>query len=267
MPVQGGTDVGSTGERFSDRRHDLGAGAALQDIGGSARLKRLRRIHDIRVHREKHDLHILVGLADLTGRLDAVENRHRYVGHHDIRIERASGDDQSATVGNGANHREIRLEQMPETVDHNRVVVGQQHRGGLHGAIGTLASTCVPLPCCDRMDNVPPTILSRSSMLTSPRPRFALMLAGSNPADVVDRQHEFAWTNPSRTDTGRHSGVLPDVSETLLGDAVEAQCYVFRNPGETSSAVNSTGIPNCAEKARHSLLMAARSPRSSRIAG
>src|SRR5260370_36554175 len=137
------------------------------------------------MHAEEDDLDLRVGLPDLTGGLDPVEQRHGHVGDDQIGLELLGGFHHGASIRHYAYDLEIMLQDTTQAFGDDRMVIGQQHGSALHDALrrkGTRTLTRVPFPGLDRMDNVPFTNLTRSSMLTSPRPFFPLIVSRSNPS-------------------------------------------------------------------------------------
>ena len=122
---------------------------------------------------QENDLRLRSGLADLAHRLDAVQFRHRDVDDDHVRFELAGSGDQFAAVTHRADHVEILVEKIPEPLEDDQVVIGQQDPRSAHADAlrsGTRTWITVPLPGTERIDIVPCARRTRSRMLASPIP-------------------------------------------------------------------------------------------------
>jgi len=118
--------------RFADRREQLGARRPLQQVGRSASPERLRRDVGILVHRDEDEPHRAIHLLDLPRGVEAVQQRHRQVEHHDVGMELADGFHERPSVGNASDDVTLRREQLLERLEQEGVVVGQDDAGLRH---------------------------------------------------------------------------------------------------------------------------------------
>src|SRR5271166_6622414 len=193
-------DVGLARERLLDGGEQLSRRGALQQIARRAQPDRFRRNVGIFIHREEDQAHVRHFSAKLRASVHAVEPWHRDVEHDHIGPGTGGEIDEYAAIAGGADDFAPWLQQTPESVQKHRVVVGEEDAGAaIHwgiclfergidfmrdyraAAIGTRASTVVPLPACDSTESSPCTNRARSPMLTSPSEPLARIVLGSKP--------------------------------------------------------------------------------------
>ena len=123
----------------------------------------------------------------------------------------------------------LRVEHAAQTRTDDGMVVDDEHADGHDD--GTSATSVVPAPAVDSTCSRPPTSATRSRMPTRPRPSVARR-----------RRVEAARRRPRRPPTtafrlalqedadAARAGVLDDVRERLLDDAVERRLGLGRQP-------------------------------------
>ena len=120
-------------------------------------------------------------------------------------------------------------------------------RAGSAPLAGTWTRSRVPLFSSVTMLTVPPASLTRSLMLTSPRPwplRPAPTMSNPRPSSAMDQLGEVAGTEQPHLGTPG-VGVRHHVAQALLGDPIQAQRGVGRGGLE---------VPVGAEGHRHPLM-------------
>src|ERR1700751_1405614 len=78
-------------------------------------------------------------LLDLPRRVEPVQERHRQIEHHDVRLELVDGHEQRAAVRHFRDDVTFRREEFFERLDEHRVVVGDDdawlaHAGALYSS-------------------------------------------------------------------------------------------------------------------------------------
>ncbi len=116
-----------------DGLQQLGRGRALEQVAADAGLERAEDVLLVGVHGEDDHLRLREEAAELTRRLDAVQERHRDVHDDDVREGAAGLLDRLLAVLGGADDGDplMRLEQGENAFADDRVIVGQQHLGSL----------------------------------------------------------------------------------------------------------------------------------------
>ena len=166
--------------------------------------------------------------ADLARGLQAGHARHRDVHHAQVglRLQRLL-EGVDAVLGLGHDlHVRLALDQQPQAAPHDAVVVGDQDP---HVA-PMVSSMVVPAPGAEKTSRLPPTSSARSRMPDRPRPPgrprgAAVDAAGprppSKPPPSSRTRSSVRPTNDSSTSTSLRAGVLGDVGQALLRDAVD----------------------------------------------
>jgi hypothetical protein len=65
-------------------------------------------------------------LTELPRCLDAVQERHRYIDHDDIRVMPGGCGEERPAVSDRANQIELSLENAAQTFDDDAMIVGEQ---------------------------------------------------------------------------------------------------------------------------------------------
>ena len=123
------------------------------------------------------------------------------------------------------------LKQAPHTFGQDPVVVGQQYPWLLHDTFlnaGTRTVTVVPCPGFESTENSPRTRRTRSPMLESPSPSRAHLRRGEADAPILDGQDEFRARPHERHLASLGPGMLDDISQGFLGNAVDTESHVLR---------------------------------------
>src|SRR5439155_535350 len=114
--------------------------------------------------------------ADLPGRVESVQQRHRKVEDRHIRMKVAGQPDGLVAVGRFGNHFEaLALQKRPEPLPDDYVVVGEEDsRWHAIPFSGTRILSVVPLPGLELIESVPPRLAARSLMPISPSPSLCV---------------------------------------------------------------------------------------------
>ena len=142
------------------------------------------RISDVAMHREKDNAHIGIEFPDLFERFDAIQDRHRDVGHNDIGLQRFGGFNHGAAVLHRADQIEFGNEQAFQSFRKHPMIVREQDAYAPHegvSRIGTQATIVVPRPGVLWILSHPPCDRILSRMLACPRLGRRVCRAGSNP--------------------------------------------------------------------------------------
>src|SRR5262249_40478788 len=142
------------------------------------------QVGQLSVHRQ--DDHLDSGIEALqTGqRIEAAHVGHGDVGDDDVGAKAGRGLDQIPPVLDDSDQFEFRLEQHPQALGDDAVIVGEQDAWETHvpsSARGTQATTVVPWPGALSMSSSPPARWILSFKLTCPRLRRARAATGSKP--------------------------------------------------------------------------------------
>ena len=81
------------------------------------------------MHRQKHDLDLRIGLAQLAKAFDAIEARHREIGDHDVRRVALDRLQEARPVPHDADDVELVLEENFESLGENAMVISQDDLG------------------------------------------------------------------------------------------------------------------------------------------
>ena len=160
----------------------------LEHVTLNAGAERLDNVVGFFVHGQENRSGARTLDADLSGGIDAVEQRHRDIEKRDVGVALASHIHGFAAVGSfGGNFESFLQKDSFQAVANDGVVIGNQYamrqdRVSLRTEIKSL----VPSPGAERISREPPIASMRSRMPTRPSPaplslcRCAIA-AGSNP--------------------------------------------------------------------------------------
>ena len=110
-----------------DGGDQLLSGRVLHDEAGGACAQRLGRELGVGVHGQEDHLGGDRLRPEPAQRLEPAHARHGQVGHDDIGPELARGLDQPGAVGHGSDEGELIAQKARESLQDDRVVVGEQH--------------------------------------------------------------------------------------------------------------------------------------------
>src|SRR5262245_49080619 len=99
-----------------------------------AGLDRAGHVHFVGVHTQDKDAYAWKSSHDLLDRIDTAQLRHREVEDDHIRFQFQRLPYRLPTVGSLADHLPagLRLENLPEALTDQRVIVGQKNADGRH---------------------------------------------------------------------------------------------------------------------------------------
>ncbi len=119
--------------------------------------------------REREELHVGMGRADLADHPRASTRGHVHVDQHDVGVAFADHLDRRIDVGGRAHHVDDVAELRAHAREEQLVVVDKEHTGRVHAGsgpfcIGNTSSTSVPVPGSDRTVARPPARAIRPTM-------------------------------------------------------------------------------------------------------
>src|ERR1051325_923099 len=166
----------------SDRFHDLGRRASLEEITACASLDHFLQISRFLIKREPDDFQIGPQLAQTPRRLDSVHSRHGSVHQNHVGVSPGNGIDGGLAVFRLGHEKKIgfETENIAKRIPHHFVIVyNHDPNPGLFGFLfhsyltsGIRTIRVVPSFGLDSTCNCPAILLSRSFIPTSPsRPR------------------------------------------------------------------------------------------------
>src|SRR5260370_4053917 len=164
------------------------------------------------MHGEKQELCPRPHLFDVPGSLDPIQQGQGNVENDQIRFQAQGCIHKRPAVSYLFHDVVAPIEQTPNTGQDERMVVCQQDRTSLDqvASNGTATVTSVPSPGCDRMLRFPPSMATRSCILSRPSPP-------SMPGDPVLKPMPKSFTRRRMT-----SAVPSKVTETRSAEAWRA---------------------------------------------
>ncbi len=166
---RGRVEEGLVAHGRSARIDQVAVGAGLEDVAGRAGAQCLEQVLGAVVHREHQDPHVGPRADDLAGSGDPGHPWHGDVEDREVDVVLERGPDRLDTVAGLRDDGEVRLgvDQEPEAVAHDVVVVGQQHagrRGVAHRSGGAVSTTSTPPSAWFSIVSVAPISSARSRM-------------------------------------------------------------------------------------------------------
>src|SRR3990167_9486327 len=101
------------------------------------------------MHGDEDQLGARKYFLQLPGGVDPIELRHRDVERHDVRLEFFGHSKQGPAILRDAHNLAPILQQLPESIQYQGMVIRQEHTGPAHSSsssTGTTTCTVVPLP-------------------------------------------------------------------------------------------------------------------------
>ena len=116
-----------------NRRNQVDGQAALGNVAGGAGGERRGNKVPVFMNGQEYDLHSRIGFLDRSRQLKAIEDRHRDIGHKNIRIQRKNGRHSLLTIIRGLQNLIVITKHPSDYRDHLPMIIGQHHSNLIHG--------------------------------------------------------------------------------------------------------------------------------------
>src|SRR5438045_1467024 len=126
------THVQAFVEHITNRGNELFTGNVLRYIAGGPGIHDGRNDVAIHVHREHDDLRRHARRLQALDRFKTAESRHGDVGNDDVRLKVAGYGHETWPVADGGHDIAAIPKQVAKAIDHDLVVVGEQHARQTH---------------------------------------------------------------------------------------------------------------------------------------